>query len=66
MVKTGIQKQIESLKSEYSFERKEAAEALGKIGDEAAVPYLIEALKDKDSEVRKAARDALKKLKGKE
>lgn len=53
MVKTGIQKQIESLKSEYSFERKKAAEALGKIGDEAAVPHLIETLKDEDQHVRK-------------
>lgn len=43
-----------------------AAEALGNTGDKRAVPALIEALKNEDGEVRKAAKEALKKIKSKQ
>ena len=42
--------------------RRDAAEALGKIGDKSAVTPLTEALKDKDRNVRVYAAEALKKL----
>ena len=42
-----------------------AAWALGEIGDQAAVPALSKALKDKHETVRDAAAEALKKLEGK-
>ena len=44
--------------------RSKAVEALGKIGPKAekAVPALIQALKDKDAWVRKAAKEALAKI----
>ena len=40
----------------------EAAEALGKIGDERAVDPLTEALKDEDSPVREEAARALERI----
>jgi HEAT repeat protein len=43
--------------------RKEAAEALGKIGDERAIEPLTQALRDSD--VRKIAKEALEKIKTK-
>jgi HEAT repeat protein len=42
--------------------RKEAAIALGEIGDAHAVPALTAASDDPDPEVRKAARSALQRL----
>jgi HEAT repeat protein len=53
----------ETLVAEISDIRATAANALGQIGDEKAVPGLIEALHDEhDPEVRKAAREALKRI----
>ena len=46
--------------------RKNAAMALAKIGDKRAIPALTEALKDKNEDVRQAAREALKKIKSKQ
>lgn len=46
--------------------RVRAAEALGRIGDKTAVPALREALTYKGTYVRKAVREALKKLEPKE
>ena len=40
-----------------------AARALGRVKDVAAVPPLIEALRDKDSDVRAAATRALGRIK---
>ena len=48
---------------EDAMVRKNAAMALAKIGDKRAVPALTEALKDKNEDVRQAAREALKKIK---
>ncbi len=42
--------------------RAKAARALGEMGDAAAVPALMEALKDPDPEVRRAAARALEKV----
>ena len=42
--------------------RKRAVSALGKIGSETAVPHLIEALSDKEYEVRESAVQALEKI----
>jgi len=54
---------IDVLKNEFKFSdvRRSAAEALVEIG-EAAVPYLIDALKDKNERVRNIAADALKEM----
>ncbi len=46
--------------------RRDAAEALGKIGDARAVEPLIQALKDKKEVVQIAAKKALGKIKVKE
>lgn len=46
---------------DFSF-RSAAEEALGMIGDEKAVPDLIEALKDEDVSVRRHAAGALGKI----
>lgn len=51
---------------EDAMVRKNAAVALGKIGDKRAIPTLTEALKDKNEDVRQAAREALKKIKSKQ
>lgn len=50
------------LKEEYYRERWSAAEALGKIGDKAAVPALTKATLDKDEEVRKRAKEAIENI----
>jgi HEAT repeat protein len=42
--------------------RREAAWALGEIGDPKAVPFLIRSLRDKDKYVRRAAAWALGKI----
>ena len=54
-----------SLFDEDLHVRYNAALALGEIGDRAAVAPLIEALKDRESQVRKAAATSLVKLTGK-
>ena len=46
----------------YLTKRIQAAEALGKLGDKSAVPTLITALSDSDSNVRAYAAVALDKL----
>ena len=53
-----------ALKDENAFVRRDAAEALGKIGREAreATPALAAALKDRNHAVKKAATEALKKV----
>jgi HEAT repeat protein len=43
--------------------RHHAAVALGKIGDPLAAEALVQAMKDKDPKVRKAAEKALKQIK---
>jgi len=53
---------IRALKDSNPYVRKEAAEALGKIGDERAVEPLIEALKDSYLAVRWKAAEALSKI----
>ncbi|MCB2209492.1 HEAT repeat domain-containing protein [bacterium] len=51
---------IEALDYENdSAVRADAALALGEIGDESSIPFLLEALKDDDSDVRSAAEMAL-------
>jgi len=50
-------------KESTSNERRTAVEALGRIGNAKAVPLLIEALYDRKKEVRRAAADALDRLK---
>ena len=50
---------IEALGDEDWDVRREAAWALGEIGDARAVPSLIEALRDEDWRVREAAVEAL-------
>lgn len=60
MSESEIQRHINKLKGEEWIVRREAAEALGVIGDKSAVPALIEALKDdRDYSVRRAAVTAL-------
>lgn len=58
-------KQIASLLSDlrgrYAIPRKNAADALVKMG-EAAVPALIETLKDKNPDAQQAAADALSRI----
>ena len=53
---------IDTLKDEHGYVRRDAAEALGKIGSKAAVPALIHALKDEDGYVRQSAAEALGKI----
>jgi HEAT repeat protein len=48
-----------------SVVRVKAAMALGRIGGKSILDSLAEALKDEDSNVRKAAEKALSKIKGK-
>lgn len=60
--KKNVKELIRALQHEQKDVRKEAAEALGKIGDARAVEPLIQALKDNDEEVRQKAAAALIKL----
>ncbi len=53
-------------KDESPLVRDNAAFALGELGDNRAVPYLIKALRDSDEWVRKSAAKALGILKSKE
>jgi HEAT repeat protein len=39
-----------------------AADALGKIGDDQAIPGLLKLVEDSDSDVRRSAADALGKI----
>lgn len=50
---------IKQLKSDRAFEREQAAEALGYLGNPQAIDPLIEALKDEDKSVSDAAAQAL-------
>jgi len=61
---SAIEKRIEELSSESSYDRLCAADALGRMGPEAeaAVPALAHALKDQDILVRIAAAEALGKM----
>jgi len=61
---SAIEKRIEELKSDDSYVRFCAADALGRMGPEAeaAVPVLASALKDQDTGVRAAAAEALGKM----
>ena len=62
MLLSGVEPLIEDLE-EDRYVRKEAAKALGQIGDPKAVESLIRALKDKDKLVRAEAAEALGLLK---
>ena len=53
---------IAALKDKNNYVHREAAEALGKIGDSRAVEPLIAALKDWDQDVRYTAAEALGKI----
>jgi len=57
-----IESLIEALKNGLPSERKEAAIALGNIGDKKAVEPLIESLGDEDLFVREAAAESLGKI----
>jgi TIR domain-containing protein/HEAT repeat protein len=59
-----ISRALLNLRAPEATFRKSAAEALGKIGTPAAehIPALANLLKESDREVRRAARDALKKM----
>ncbi|OQX79826.1 MAG: hypothetical protein B6D56_06320, partial [Candidatus Omnitrophica bacterium 4484_70.1] len=62
LIETIIEALIEALKDgKNSSVRQAIARALGKVGSQEAVPHLIEALKGKDSDVCKAAAEALGK-----
>ncbi|MBE0415655.1 MAG: HEAT repeat domain-containing protein [Dehalococcoidia bacterium] len=62
MSESEIQRYIKALESGNPNVRSAAADALGMIGDEAAVPALIDALKDEFSVVRTDAAFALGRL----
>jgi HEAT repeat protein len=63
-----VQKQIKNLKSKEASARKDAAEAIGKIGQikasvaKPALQPLLDALQDADAKVRAASASALSKL----
>lgn len=61
-----LQELIRDSKSKLMLRRKEAAVEMGNIGKKAAIaiPELERLVKDKNFEVRKAAEDALKKIRG--
>ena len=59
-----VKRLINDLKDEDRFVRRDAAEALGKIGDERAVEPLIRVLKDEEWTVRWEAASALGKIGG--
>ncbi len=54
-----LEELINQLKSDRAFEREQAAEALGYLGDPQAIAPLIEALKDPEKSVSDAASQAL-------
>ena len=54
---------VEALKDENWNVQKNAAEALGKIGDKRAINPLMEALKGEDGYVRKTAGKVLEEIK---
>ena len=56
---------IQALKDEEYTVRENAAGALGEFGDARAVESLSKAAEDKDKDVRKAAKEALEKIKSK-
>lgn len=60
--KTQLSLFLESLKSPSAKVRKQAASALGELGDRGAVPALIEALRDESALVREHAASALRDL----
>ncbi len=61
---TDIMLLIAALRSEDSWEREEAVEALGEIGGPESAPFLGLALKDEDEDVRQAALAALAHIGG--
>ena len=64
MKKPGIPALLNLLKDRKPALRKAAAEALGRIGDDGAIPALRETgRKDTDKDVRKAAESAIKEIK---
>ena len=50
---------LHALADHHARVRATAAGQLGRLGDQSVVPFLTEALKDQDEEVRRAARDSL-------
>lgn len=59
-----MQRYLQQLESHDVTVRSDAAHALGKLGDESAVPALARALQDSDEYVRKSAVVALKRISG--
>ena len=59
-----IERYVQQLRSSDVTLRSDAAHALGKVGDERAVPALAEALRDQDEYVRKSAVMALRRIGG--
>jgi HEAT repeat protein len=63
--KAGVEPLIEELYNRSPLERRQAAQALGEIGDPRAVPHLIDVLQDKDPLIRRHAVEALGKIRDK-
>ncbi|MBM3469821.1 MAG: HEAT repeat domain-containing protein [Armatimonadetes bacterium] len=59
-----LQRYLQQLESHDVTVRSDAAHALGKLGDESAVPALARALQDSDEYVRKSAVVALRRVSG--
>lgn len=59
-----LQRYLQQLESHDVTVRSDAAHALGKLGDESAVPALARALQDSDEYVRKSAVVALRRISG--
>ncbi|MDI6771802.1 MAG: HEAT repeat domain-containing protein [bacterium] len=59
-----LQRYLQQLESHDVTVRSDAAHALGKLGDESAVPALARALQDSDEYVRKSAVVALRRVNG--
>ncbi len=59
-----VERSLQQLRSTDVTLRSDAAHALGKLGDERAVPALAEALRDQDEYVRKSAVMALRRIGG--
>jgi hypothetical protein len=53
---------VKALNDRNSIVRRSAAEALGKIGSDAAIEELVKALNHEDSDVRRSAAEALGKI----